>query len=90
MLRAPVSRMDILTPAEISAINRSSVLVQKYSQIIDRESAYEILTNKVSEAKVEAKAETKVEVERKEGEGHSIMKRHVSMVEGVPKRHRIR
>ena len=69
MLRAPVSRIDILTPAEISAINRSSVLVQKYSQIIDRESAYEILTNKVSEAKVEAKAETKVEVERKEGGG---------------------
>jgi DNA helicase HerA-like ATPase len=64
MLRAPVSRMDILTPAEISSINRSSVLVQKYSQAIDRESAYEILGKKVSEIQ-EAAAEEK---ERKEEE----------------------
>jgi DNA helicase HerA-like ATPase len=47
MLRAPVSRMDILTPDEISSINRSSILVQKYGQTIDRESAYEILNRKV-------------------------------------------
>lgn len=47
MLRAPVSRMDILTPDEITNINRSSVLVQKYGQTIDRESAYEILNRKV-------------------------------------------
>jgi DNA helicase HerA-like ATPase len=53
MLRAPVSRMDILTPAEITAINRSSVLVQKYSQTIDRESAYEILSRKVTEIEKE-------------------------------------
>jgi DNA helicase HerA-like ATPase len=49
MLRAPVSRMDILTPDEIKSINGSSVLVQKYFQTIDRESAYEILNGKVSE-----------------------------------------
>ena len=48
MLRAPVSRMDILSPDEIALINNSSPLVQKYSQIIDRESAYEILSRKVS------------------------------------------
>ena len=53
MLRAPMSRMDILTPAEISSINNSSVLVQKYSQVIDRESAYEILGRKVSEVNQE-------------------------------------
>ena len=58
MLRAPESRMDILTLEEIAAINRSSVLVQKYSQTIDRDSAYEILSRKVSES----------EAERKEGE----------------------
>ena len=57
MLRAPVSRMDILSSAEISAINSSSVMVQKYSQTIDREGAYEILSRKVSEIKVEVKAE---------------------------------
>jgi uncharacterized protein len=49
MLRAPVSRMDILTDTEISSVNNSSVLVQKYSQVIDRESAYEILGRKVSD-----------------------------------------
>jgi len=34
MLRTPESRMDILTPDEISSINRSSDLVRKYSQVI--------------------------------------------------------
>jgi uncharacterized protein len=54
MLRAPMSRMDILSPSEISSINNSSVLVQKYSQELDRESAYEILSRKVSEIEKEA------------------------------------
>ncbi len=54
MLRAPVSRMDILSGDEISAINRYSILVQKYSQTIDRESAYEILGRKVSEMQKES------------------------------------
>ena len=49
MLRAPQSRMDVLSPAEIASINNSSDIVRKYSQIIDRESAYEILTKKVTE-----------------------------------------
>jgi DNA helicase HerA-like ATPase len=47
MLRAPVSRMDILSPGEIASINGASELVRKYSQTIDRESAYEILNRKV-------------------------------------------
>ncbi|HQK38143.1 MAG TPA: DUF853 family protein, partial [Bacteroidales bacterium] len=37
MVRAPRSRMDVLTPEEITAINRSSDLVRKYNQMIDRE-----------------------------------------------------
>lgn len=48
MLRSPVSRMDILSPDEIASINNSSDLVRKYSQVIDRESAYEILNRKAS------------------------------------------
>ena len=47
IMRAPMSRMDILAPDEISSIIRSSDLVRKYSQVIDRESAYEILGRKV-------------------------------------------
>jgi len=68
MLRAPVSRMDILTQAEISSINRSSVLVQKYSQSVDRESAYEILSRKVSEIERD-KAEEATRKESERGRG---------------------
>ncbi len=69
MLRAPASRMDVLSPDEISAINSSSILVQKYSQTIDRESAYEILNRKVSEIeKEEAERKEKGNSGRGEGE----------------------
>jgi uncharacterized protein len=47
LLRAPVSRMDILAPQEIEAINSSSELVRKYREDVDRESAYEILGKKI-------------------------------------------
>lgn len=50
MLCAPRSRMDILTDAEIDAINAKSKLVAKYNTTIDSESAYEILTAKLQDA----------------------------------------
>ena len=46
MMRAPMSRMDILTESEIQEINNKSKLVKKYSELIDRESAYEMLNKK--------------------------------------------
>ncbi len=48
MLRAPMSRMDILTESEIQEINNNSKLVKKYSELIDRESAYEMLNKKIA------------------------------------------
>lgn len=54
MLCAPRSRMDILTDEEIKALVDRSKLVDKYSETIDRESAYEILSEKLEEAKEEA------------------------------------
>lgn len=54
MLRAPSSRMDILSPSEINTILRSSALIPKYSQSIDRESAYEILGRKIAEMEKDA------------------------------------
>lgn len=54
MMRAPQSRMDILSPSEINYINRESHLVQKYNQEIDRDSAYEILGEKIQRAHEEA------------------------------------
>lgn len=50
MMRAPMSRMDILTSEEIQEINGKSKLVKKYAEEIDRESAYEILTKKIEDA----------------------------------------
>lgn len=47
LLRAPMSRMNVLNDAEISAINNQSKLVKKYNEVIDRESAYEILNQKI-------------------------------------------
>ncbi len=48
MLRAPMSRMDVLTESEIQEINSKSKLVKKYSENIDRESAYEMLNKKIT------------------------------------------
>lgn len=50
MMCPPRSRMDVLTPAEINEVIAKSKLVPKYSQVIDTESAYEILTAKLQDA----------------------------------------
>ena len=63
MMRAPMSRMDILTNEEIALLNRSSSLVPKYSQVIDRESAYEILNRKI-ESIEENKKDEEIRKER--------------------------
>ncbi len=49
-LRAPQSRMDILTEQEINSILKKSQLSRKYNEVIDRESAYEILSGKMADA----------------------------------------
>ena len=53
MLRAPMSRMDVLTESEIQEINTNSRLVKKYSENIDRESAYEMLNKKIADSEAE-------------------------------------
>ena len=58
MMRAPMSRMDVLTQGEIDSINKYSDLVRKYSQTIDRESAYELLTRKIEAIEKQAADET--------------------------------
>lgn len=70
MMRAPMSRMDILTEGEIDAINNNSKLVNKYNSVIDRESAYEMLQKKiteVNESEAENTEEKTVEKEKNEG-----------------------
>jgi hypothetical protein len=50
--------MDILTPGEIKDILKQSHLMPKYTEAIDRESAYEILTAKLEDAKLDSHRET--------------------------------
>jgi DNA helicase HerA-like ATPase len=50
-LRAPQSRMDILTPREIDEIIQQSELTESYNKDIDRESAYELLSAKLEDAR---------------------------------------
>ena len=50
MIRPPQSRMDILTDAEIDALVTRSKIASKYNQVIDSQSAYEILTEKLEDA----------------------------------------
>lgn len=66
MVRAPMSRMDILSQEEINSLNRSSDLIRKYSEKLDRESAFEILTRKIED--INRKAEDDAEREKWENE----------------------
>ncbi len=53
MMRAPMSRMDILTDSELGNLFSESKLVRKYNEDIDRESAYELLNEKIEKAEAE-------------------------------------
>lgn len=55
LMRAPMSRMDILSGAELQEMIAASALAATYNEPVDRESAYEILNRKIQQA--EAKAE---------------------------------
>ena len=55
--------MDILTDDEIDGIVNKSKIAAKYNQVIDSQSAYEILTEKLNEA-----AEKTEELKRQEKE----------------------
>lgn len=60
MLRPPQSRMDILNSEEIDTLVSRSKIAAKYNEVINSESAYEILSEKLKEA-AEKKAEEKEE-----------------------------
>lgn len=67
LLRAPISRMDILSPLEIDGLVERSQLVKTYNEEIDRESAFEILENRMrgqveKEVKEDREAKPKREV----------------------------
>ena len=57
MMRAPMSRMDVLTEKELKQLIENSKLYYKYNEAIDRESAYEILTEKIEKINEKEKVE---------------------------------
>ncbi|WP_111685435.1 helicase HerA-like domain-containing protein [Winogradskyella tangerina] len=64
MMRAPMSRMDILTESELGNLLAQSQLAKKYNKEVDRESAYEMLNEKIAQAEAEeAKRKAKEEQE---------------------------
>ena len=63
LMRAPMSRMDILTKDELEELHRKSVLAPKYNDAVDRESAYELLNEKIKKAESE-EAKEKAQQER--------------------------
>lgn len=56
MLRAPMSRMDVLSPGELKEQIAKSQIAAKYNQVIDSDSAYEMLSRKIQQPRP---AETK-------------------------------
>lgn len=44
----PESRMDVLSDSEIDSVIAKSKIIKKYNEVIDRESAYEILNGKLA------------------------------------------
>lgn len=65
LLRAPMSRMDVLTDSELKSVIKKSSLVKKYGDVIDRESAYEILNEKIEKAQKVAEKEKEKSSKRK-------------------------
>jgi len=50
MLRAPMSRMDVLSDSELKELISTSKIARRYNEVIDSESAYEILNEKIASA----------------------------------------
>lgn len=66
MMRAPMSRMDILDESELTSLISQSKLTKKYNETIDRYSAYEMLNDKIAKAEaVEEKAKKELEAAKK-------------------------
>ena len=66
-MRAPMTRMDVLSEQEIRSLVRSSDLVPHYDETIDAKSAYEILKEKIEVSQKEEHQEKLKEETRKAG-----------------------
>ncbi len=76
MMRAPMSRMDILTDSELKELIQDSNLAYKYNETIDRESAYELLSDKIE--KIHKNAE-KEKIKKTKAKSHRSTRKSTRM-----------
>jgi DNA helicase HerA-like ATPase len=79
LLRAPMSRMDVLEESELDELINNSKLKKKYNEVIDRESAYELLIEKIEIAEKE-------EVKEKVRQEKEAVRRSSSRSSGTSRR----
>ncbi|MEO6168450.1 MAG: helicase HerA-like domain-containing protein, partial [Chitinophagales bacterium] len=66
MMCSPTSRMDVLNDSEINELVQSSQLVRVYNQVLDRESAFEMLNRRMNDEADEAtRKDTDLKSEKK-------------------------
>lgn len=88
LLRPPVSRMDILTDQEIYSLVKASSLVRKYNIDIDRESAFELLDQKIRRAEAAAEASKNQPMSSAKSKGKPVQE--TSIIEELSKNTMVR
>lgn len=83
LLKAPQSRMDVLTASEIDNLVSKSKIIKRYNKDIDRESAYEILTSKLERAAKQSEDEEVEKLVHKSISSSSSRRTQKSTVEQV-------
>jgi len=83
LLRAPQSRMGVLSDAEIKHIISQSELVPKYNEVVDRESAYEILNGKIKSAQEEEHQEKMKKEQEKAAKSNTKSRSRKSEKSGI-------
>lgn len=78
LLCAPKSRMDVLNNSEIDELISQSKLGDKYNKIIDRESAYEILNQKILFA-----TQPKIDQQQEESQQSTVSRKEKSTMENI-------
>lgn len=66
LIAPPASRMDVISPVEMDALVDNSVLAREYNEEIDRDSAFEILSQKLEQVRNQQQAEEQAKQEAKE------------------------
>jgi uncharacterized protein len=75
-LRAPMSRIGILSESEINEIISKSFIITKYNEVIDRESAHEILQSKILNAQDNSESKhTEKEIAKKTKEEKTTLEK---------------